>query len=170
MIESDKQEFIRALVGLASIKPGGQQLTKESYEIWWASLQDWGLQDFKKAAAHLALAVEFMPSPFHFAKLKKASEKTSGEAWAIALAKCTCWRGGETPGGRIDRAAQAIGGYRAIAMADTISALPHLERRFKEAYDDLESVDEVRQALPNLSGELKGIGTSHNTALQSGMG
>jgi hypothetical protein len=151
MIEDEKTEFIKTLVGLAAIKPGGNQLTKEAYEIWWAAMKDWALTDFKAAASHLASAVEFMPSPYHFRQLKRAAEKTSGEAWTIALKSCTCWRGGETPGGRIDRAVKAIGGYRAIAMADTETALPHIERRFKEAYEELSDVEETREALPQIT-------------------
>jgi hypothetical protein len=152
MVEADKSEFIRVIVGLAAIKPGGSNLTKESYEIWWNALKSWPLDAFKTAAAQLASTVEFMPSPFHFNQIKKADKPTSGEAWAIALKNCTCWRTGESPGGLIDRAAAAIGGYRTIALADIETSLPHLERRFKEAYAELEDVEESRETVALIEG------------------
>lgn len=168
MIDTEKQEFIKILIGLAAIKPGGQQLTKESYEIWWSAMKDWPLIDFKAAASHVAKSAEFMPSPFHFEQLKKAGQKTPGEAWTIALKNCACWRGGETPGGRIDRAAAAVGGYRAIAMANFERDAPHIERRFKEAYEDLADVEETRYALPGVvvHGQLEYVTTNFDTPLK----
>src|SRR6186713_1042196 len=46
----------------------------------------------------------------------------------------------------IDRAVRAIGGYGVIAMCDR-DKLAFLERRFAEHYADIESVDDVREAV-----------------------
>lgn len=150
MQSGERVEFLKVLNGLAAIK--GKPLAVEALDLWWMSMQSWPLNDFKDAAAHLVTSCQFMPTPYDFEQLRRAGEPTAGEAWAVALANCTCWRGnGKSPGGRIDRAVAAIGGYRAIAMADQETALPHLERRFKEAYDDLSDVEATREALPNLT-------------------
>ncbi len=163
---TDRKKFLAALAGLAAVKPG-KELTPEALEIWWSAMRGWTIEEFVSAASHLAGSVEFMPSPFHFEQLRKASKPTSGEAWASALKRCISWRTGATAGDVIDRAAAAIGGYRAIAMADVETALPHLERRFKEAFDSIDDAETVRSALPNLSpapginyrdGEFKAIG------------
>jgi len=149
MQSSDRAEFLKVLNGLAAIK--GKQLAVEALDLWWMSMQSWSLADFKAAASHLVTSCQFMPTPYDFTQLRRAGEYTAGEAWAIALANCTCWRGGETPGGRIDRAVRAIGGYKTIAFADTETAIPHIERRFKEAYEELCDVEETREQLPQIA-------------------
>ena len=149
MQPADRAEFLKVLNGLAAIK--GKQLAIEALDLWWMSMQSWPLADFKAAASHLVTSCQFMPTPFDFAQLKRAGEPTAGEAWTEAVASCSCWRGGKSPGGRIDRAVRAIGGYRAIAMADMETALPHIERRFKEAYEELCDVEETREQLPQIT-------------------
>jgi|GEM_PF-5593506 len=146
---TDRKRFVATLTGLSSVKPG-KELTPEALEIWWGSMRGWSIEEFVSAASHLASSVEFMPSPFHFEQLRKASKPTVGEAWATALKRCTSWRAGQQAGDAIDRAAQSIGGYRAIAMADVDTALPHIERRFKEAFAEIDDVETVRAALPEL--------------------
>lgn len=147
---TDRQKFVKTLNGLAALKPG-KELTSEAIDLWWTSMRGWSIEEFVSAASHLAGSVEFMPSPFHFEQLRKASKPTVGEAWSTALARCTSWRTGESWGDAIDRAVAAIGGYRAIAMADVETALPHVERRFKEAFDAIDDAECVRQALPHLA-------------------
>lgn len=146
---SDRAEFLKVLNGLAAIK--GKQLAIEALDLWWASMQAWDIADFKAAASHLVTSCQFMPTPYDFAQLRRAGELTAGEAWSLALSHCTCWRGGKTPGGRVDRAVRAIGGYHTIAMADIETALPHIERRFKEAYEELCDVEETREQLPQIT-------------------
>jgi hypothetical protein len=149
MNATDKIEFSKILNGLAAMKPAAK-LTPESLELFWRAMTDWPLDEFKLAATHLAKTCEFMPNPFHFEQLRKSSKQTAGEAWAIALRDCTCWRGARpSPGGLIDRAVSAIGGYKAIAMTSD-EAMPFIERRFKDAYEQLEDAVTIREALPNL--------------------
>lgn len=147
---TDRQKFVKTLNGLAALKPG-KELTSEAIDIWWTSMRGWSIEEFVTAASHLAGSVEFMPSPFHFEQLRKASKPTDGEAWAEALKRCTAWRTGASWGDVIERAVAAVGGYRALAMADVESALPHIERRFKEAYAEMDDAETVRQALPHLA-------------------
>jgi hypothetical protein len=149
MQATDRKKFCSTLNGLAAVKPG-KELTPEALEIWWTAMRQWSIEEFVSAASHLASSVEFMPSPFHFEQLRKASKPTTGEAWKTALERCKQWRKGERLDDAIDRAAATVGGYRAIAMADTETALPHIERRFKEAFQELDDVETVREALPHL--------------------
>lgn len=149
MKQDDFKRFNAVMNAMAKLYE--KEIDEAVLDLYWITLRDWSLPDFESAAAHLMGKLVFMPRPSDFNALKRAGELTAGEAWEIALKKCTCWHGGETPGGRIDRAAKAIGGYHAIAMADQQTALPHLERRFKEAYEELSDVEPVRQALPHLT-------------------
>lgn len=152
MRDEEKPEFVKILMGLAAIKPGGGMLTKESYEIWWSAMRGWDLSDFRAAASHLASTVEFMPSPYQFNQLKKAEEFTDGEAWAIALRACRDWRNPDKlPTGRIAAAIRSIGGWKSLAMADSEKDNPHLERRFKKAYEEIGEVEAIRVALPHFS-------------------
>lgn len=154
---SDKPAFLATLNGLAAVKPGGK-LPKEAYEIWWQAMQSWPLEAFTLAAAHLALAVEFMPSPYHFDQLRKAAQRTASEAWEMARkASGTAIQCGQvTHNGTcgdelIDRTVRGIGGYGVIAMCET-SKLTFLEQRFAKHYEELKGVDEVRTALPQIAG------------------
>lgn len=147
MTPTDKPAFVAVLVGLAAVKPG-KGLTPEALEIWWSAMQSWGLDDFRAAASHIARTVEFMPSPFHFEQLRKAGELTSGEAWSLALSGARL-----EPGSRVARAAQIVGGQQHIRHANIEHDLPHIQRRFIEAYDDLTGVDSTRTALPQIAGE-----------------
>lgn len=158
MLPADRAQFVAILTGLAMMKPGGEsKLTKESLDLWWAAMQHWDMAEFREAANHLVRSVEFMPSPFHFEQLRKAERPTAGEAWLLAKRSCCTAR---TPGGHdaagtsgdplVDRCVQMIGGYRAIAMANVETELPHIERRFCNYYDELGDVEETREAVPVL--------------------
>jgi hypothetical protein len=92
-----------------------------------------------------------MPSPFHFAQLRKASKPTAAEAWATVLKRCLNWRNVIENPDVIDRAVAGIGGYRDIAMADTEHSLPHFQHKFLAAYAELDGAVTVREALPNLA-------------------
>ncbi|MDE2104103.1 MAG: hypothetical protein KGL39_43095 [Patescibacteria group bacterium] len=155
MRPSDKQGFCKILAGLAAIKPGGK-LTPEAYDLWWAAMSGWTIDDFRSAAAHLARSVEFMPSPYHFEQLRKAARPVASEAWLKAIGSCRTaytpqgYRGGTSGDPLIDRAVAAIGGYGAIAMCDQDKA-HFLERRFTEIYESISDAEETRAALPDLS-------------------
>lgn len=151
MLPTDKPEFVRVLVGLAAIKR--VELTPEAMGLWWSAMARWPIEEFKAAASHLVSAHEWMPTPFHFEQLRKAGEPTAGEAWTEVLAACVEWRNPERlPNGRIARAAAAVGGFQAIAYADPERDLPHVQRRFLQAYEELTDVDSVRVALPQIAG------------------
>lgn len=150
MQPTDKRGFVEVLNGLAAIK--GKELTKEALELWWSAMSRWSLEDFKGAASHLVSSCQFMPTPYDFEQLRRAGEPTAAEAWTAALESCKEWRNPELlPNGRISRAARAIGGFRAIAYADIENDLPHIQRRFLEAYEELSDVESVRDALPELT-------------------
>jgi hypothetical protein len=154
MQPADLNRFCEILNGLAAVKPG-KDLTKQALAIWWNSMQDWSIEEFAAAASHLALSVEFMPSPFHFQQLRKAAKPAAAEAWAIALERCKHWRIARDARDVIDRAVAGLGGYRAIAMADIERDLPHFQRRFAEYYAQLEDVESIRHALPSIAPQLQ---------------
>jgi len=156
MTESDKVEFVKIVLGLKAVKPGAP-LSDEGLELFWNALREgWELADFKAAANHLARSSEFMPNPFHFEQLRKAVRRTSADAFAIARA---CWRSGgrSTGDALIDRAVAGLGGYEACGMTQT-DKLSFLERRFAEHYADLQDVEEVRQAVPQIAASALRLG------------
>ena len=150
MTLDDKPEFVRILNGMAAVKPGGN-LTKEGYEMWWASMRDWSIDDFRNAAGHLLKTVEFMPNPYHFNQLKKLQRPSKHEAWAAAMRACLGWRTGASSGdAKIDAAVATIGGYRTLALCDT-DKLGFCERRFLDTYEDFVESDDMRAALPHIT-------------------
>lgn len=157
MRSTDRIEFLRVLNGLAAVLPGAQ-LTAEALEIWWGAMAQWTLAEFRGAASLLVSKQKWMPGPHDFEALRRVDEPTAVEAWAQALAACRGWRHPDAlPQGRIARAAAAVGGYRAIAMSDVEAQLPHIARQFKEAYDQLSTVEETRESLAALGlGRLSG--------------
>lgn len=153
----DREAFVEVVLGFAELK--GRQLSAPALELYWRSLQHWSLQDFRDAAEHLLRTCEFMPTPKNFEDLRKASQPTPSEAWTTALAACVEWRTPRyLPNGRISRAAAAVGGFERIAMADVERDLPHIQRRFLQAYEELSDVESVREALPQLAAPTEGFG------------
>lgn len=150
MQPGDRAEMARILVSLAEIKPGGK-ITPEALELWYAAMSGWSIEEFRAAAQHLMLHEEYFPNPWHFQQLRKAQRMTSGEAWTIALQHVrsgTYHSSSATP--EIERAVRALGGWKVIAWS-TVDALPFLEKRFAQHYDQLAEVAEVRQELPQLA-------------------
>jgi len=149
MTEDQKPAFVAALTELAALKPGAK-LAKESYAAWWNAMRkSWTLEDFKAACEKLAREVEFMPNPFHFEQLCKQSRTTPGEAWTRALEVGR--HGGRTSGDAlIDKAVQAIVGYRAIGMSE-IDKTHFLERRFCEHFESIQGAVEIREELPQIA-------------------
>ena len=145
----DYDSFAEVIAGFAELK--GKQLSAPAIELYWRAMKHWRIEDFRAAAEHLLRRCEFMPVPKDFEDLRRASEPTAAEAWATALQNCGCWRTGGAPNGRIARAAETVGGFRAIAMAHTERDLPHIQRRFMQAYDELTDVEETRQAVPEVT-------------------
>lgn len=156
MTPEDETQFCAVLKGLSSVKPGNK-LTPEAIDLWWMAMQDWTLDEFKQGAAHLMRSVQFMPSPYHFDQLRKASRPTAGEAWERARAACgsAIQCGQVTHNGTcgdplIDRVVRAIGGYGVIAMCDR-EKLTFLERRFAEHYESIQGAQDVRLGVPQIA-------------------
>lgn len=150
MTIDDFDEFCEVVVGFAELK--GKKLSPAALKLYFRAMQSWDLREFKAAAEHLLCTSEFMPTPKSFTDLRNAGKPTAHEAWETAFANCTTWRtGGSNAGPLIDRVVQSIGGYRVIAMADEERDLPHIQRRFLEAYDQLSAVDPARQAVPQIA-------------------
>ena len=148
---SDRIEFVRVLNGLAAVKR--VDLTKEVYEIWWQSMKDWSIEAFRDAAGYLLKNCQFMPSPYDFEQLRKKSETSPSEAWSLALRHAEGnWRHGPLGDALIDRAVAMLGGSGVIALTN-MENLGFLERRFRDAYDDLRCTDSVRKALPGFVAE-----------------
>ncbi len=149
MDSGDRPEFVRVLNGLATIKR--VDLTKDVYEIWWQSLRDWPINDFKDAAGYLLLNCQFMPTPYDFQQLHKKGEMSAHEAWAMALHHAEgAWRKGVLGDALTDRVVAMLGGYSVIALTKT-DKLGFLERRFLDAYNELLDTSVVREALPDLT-------------------
>jgi hypothetical protein len=152
MTDDEKPHFVAALAELASLKPAAK-LTALQYAAWWSAMRTtWTLQAFREACAHLASAVEFMPSPFHFEQLRKASEETAAEVWprVLAFVRSGEYRYGAQLEGRAHRAVIAMGGYDALGMAETKDT--HFrEKRFAEIWEELGDVENARAALPHLA-------------------
>lgn len=149
MIDAEKAEFVKLLVGLAAVKPG-KGLTPEGIEVWWLTLSPkWTLDEFRQAVTHLNESSEFMPSAYHFEQLRKAGRQTAGEAWAYAL---DVVRHGRYPTDdeHIERVVRAVGGWKVLAMT-TDESLPFIERRFCEHFDAIQDADDVREAVPQIA-------------------
>lgn len=151
MKPNDQDDFLEVVLAFAELK--GKQLTAPALELYWRAMQGWTLEEFRDAAAHLLRSCEFMPLPKDFEDLRKAGRATSGEAWDKALSFSNGgWRRGTTCGDpHIDAVAHMLGGYETIALCP-LDRLGFLERRFCEHYEGLEERQDVRQALPSLTG------------------
>jgi hypothetical protein len=121
-------------------------------DAYWIALRDWEYDDFEQAAAHLMANAKFMPRPADFNALRKASKPGPAEAWSQALSACKDWRHPELlPEGAIAEAAKSVGGFRAIAMANVEHDLPHIQRRFLEAYAEISARKEIVEAVPQIA-------------------
>jgi len=150
---TDGNRFRDVLRGLCKVY--GTEPDAVMLDVYWMTLNDWPLTDFEAAAAHLLRTSRFMPRPADFHALRQATELCAPEAWAEAMARCGGWRDGSAgrDGDRIDRTVHCVGGYRTLAMADVEHDLPHIQRRFLEAFDVIADSERVREALPQLAGE-----------------
>ena len=148
MQPQDRRPFLEVVIGFAELK--GKQLSAPALELYWNSMQDWTIEEFRAAANVLVRTCQFMPTPKDFADHRKAGQPTKGEAWSAVLDHL---KGGYRSGGlspQIDRAVRAIGGYRTLAMMPA-DQLPWQERRFAEHFEDMAEADAMRQeplALP----------------------
>lgn len=152
MTPADYDNFCTVIVGFAELK--GRSLSAAAIELYWRSMQKWPIEDFKAAAEQLVRTCKFMPGPSDFEDLRKAGRATPGEAWAEVLSHV---RAGAYGGGRgvvvselVDRAVAAIGGYHAIGMSEQ-DKTHFLEKRFNEAFENLQDVEDTRGAVPEIA-------------------
>ena len=90
-------------------------------------------------------------TPYDFEQLRKKGELSAHEAWAKAMQHADgAWRQGVLGDVLTDRVVETLGGYSVVAFTNT-DKLGFLERRFKDAYNDLLESGGVREALPNLT-------------------
>jgi transketolase len=151
MNANDRPMFVATLAGLAAVKPGAA-LTVEAYEIFWAALREWEADEFRAAAAYLAKTIEFMPNPYHFEQLRKASGETAAEAWTRVLAAVRSAYPDQriSVDGKIDRIVRALGGYRSLAMMPS-SEMHFRARDFANLWQELSVSDDARAVLPALA-------------------
>lgn len=158
MNAADRKPFLEVVMGFAELK--GKQLSAPALELYWRSMQRWSLDDFRAAAEQLVRTCEFMPIPKDFEDLRKAGRPNAGEAWAAVLEFV---RGSYSPNFPVrlpargpladpvvQRAVNAVGGFRAVAMSD-VDATQFLEKRFCEHFAAAEDCDDVREALPQIA-------------------
>lgn len=148
MNQIDFEGFRSLLVGMGKLYD--KEVDSLLLDAYWVALSNWSMTDFRSACQVLMASNMFMPRPADFNGLHKAREMTPGEAWGHALKRCLDWRKALESKDRVDRAMRAVGGPRAIAMSDVEKDLPHLEKRFKQAYEELTEVEAVREALPGM--------------------
>jgi hypothetical protein len=156
MTPADRKAFLEVVVGFAELK--GKQLSAPALELYWRAMQDWSIEDFRAAAEQLLRTCAFMPTPKDFEDLRKAGRPSAGEAWerALAHARDLPASGGylqERPSGDalLDAAARMVGGYKAIANASERD-LQFIAQRFAEHFETLEDREDIREALPALTG------------------
>lgn len=64
MKEQDKAEFVKQLTGLAELFD--KKISDTLFEIYWQTLNDLPLEDFKRGVSNLALTSKFFPKPVEF--------------------------------------------------------------------------------------------------------
>jgi hypothetical protein len=159
MTPTDRKAFLETVVGFAELK--GKQLSAPALELFWHSMQHWDIDDFRQAANQLIRSCEFMPTPKYFEALRKAGRPTAGEAWAEVLRYVRTDYSPNFPARLngsagllsdplVDRAVNAIGGYRAIANSD-MDATQFLERRFCEHFESIQESEDIRGAVPQIA-------------------
>lgn len=158
MTLDDYDSFCAVVVGFAELR--GRQLSAEAIELYWHAMQSWSLDDFKRGANALLNSSKFMPTPYDFEQLRRAGELKPPEAWVLVLSGAAL-----DPNSRIYRAAQCVGGQYAVRHANTERDLPHVERRFLEAYAQLSEVEPIREALPQIAKPAARVSLRRPTAI-----
>ena len=147
MTADDYERFRNVITGMARMFE--REVDAQLLDLYWLALRSWPLDEFENTAAHLLGTCRFMPRPVDFNECRQAQLPTAGEAWAQVLdcVKRSDYRRGITPGGAIDAAVQAVGGFAVIGFTDE-EKLGFVERRFSEAYKDAQKVTATREHLP----------------------
>jgi hypothetical protein len=151
MRNDDRPQFLKVMNGISAIKKS--PLTVEALDMWWMCMVEWTIEDFQMAAVEVLKRTDYMPSPKDFADLRRAARPTAGEAWdrALGWAASGGYRDGQSGDALTDHCVRLMGGYRVIAMCDE-SKLHFMERKFCEHYESRQDADDIREALPHLTG------------------
>lgn len=147
MTPVDYERFRAVITGMARLYD--KEVDATLLDIYWLALLSWPVEEFEAVAASLIGSAVFMPKPAEFNAARLAAQPTAGEAWMQVLdcVKRSEYRRGKTPGGHIDHAVQAIGGWQVIGFTDE-DKLGFVERRFAEAYRESQKVSSLREHVP----------------------
>lgn len=149
MLPIDGKQFRNVIVGMGRMY--GVELDKLVLDAYWLALKDWELDDFEAAARHLMQTAKFMPRPADFRELQKAGRPTAGEAWLEIRAMARSSLTAEPDDPVAARALRAIGGLRAVGMCD-FTKIEFMERRFAEHFESMQEADDIREAVPQITG------------------
>lgn len=154
MTPNDFQRFKAVMAGMGRVF--GADVDSVLLDAYWLALRDWMLTEFEDAAAHLMANSQFMPKPADFNELRKAGRETAGEAFQRARQIVRSlfpreYSSHQSGDPRLDAAIRACGGYEALAMCTTEN-IGFFENRFREHYESITDAEDVRGALPNLTG------------------
>lgn len=136
MQPQDRKAFLEVVIGFAELK--GKQLSAPGLELYWNAMQDWSIEDFRRAAHTLIRTCEFMPTPKEFNDLRKASQPTAAEAWF----------GSGVSSNALANKAMKIATQGRYVGHIPLSELQWVQKRFIEVYESLQESAEARQALP----------------------
>jgi hypothetical protein len=148
MTPEDRQAFAAIVTGMSEMK--GRTLTAAGFGLYWQSMRDWHIDDFRDAAARLMKTCEWMPTPKEFEDLRIAGRPTAGEHWAKILNAARKGEGGFTLDAPAARALAAIGGLSAVEISET-SKTHFLEKRFSDHFAEMQSVHDTRHAVPQIA-------------------
>lgn len=142
MQPSDRMAFLEIVIGFAELK--GKQLSAPALELYWNAMQDWDIASFRAAANALIQTCEFMPTPKDFNDLRKTTTRTlAAEAWFTS---------GKSTDPLANKAMHIATQGRYVGHIP-IDELPWVQKRFEQAYDQLQDVGDARAALGLDSGE-----------------
>lgn len=85
MIENDKIEFIKRLMGLGELFD--KKISDGLIEIYWEGLKEISLEDYIRASSQLALTCKFFPKPVEFFELIEGSQTDKANIALIQLEK-----------------------------------------------------------------------------------
>jgi hypothetical protein len=136
MQPKDRKAFLEVVVGFAELK--GKQLSAPALELYWNSMQDWPMDDFRRAATVLIRTAEFMPTPKDFNDLRKAAKPSAAEKWFTK---------GISPDPIANQAMKIATQGRYVGHIP-LDQLQWVQKRFIEAYDEIQDSAEARAALP----------------------
>lgn len=138
MRPNDRKAFLEVVLGFAELK--GRQLSAPALELYWNSMQDWSIEDFRSAANTLIKSCEYMPTPKEFNDLRKALKPSGATAWFTK---------GTSPDPLANKAMQIAAQGRYVGHIP-IDELQWVQKRFIEVYEELLDKDEAQVALPHL--------------------